>query len=67
MKFAVMSGDLVTNIIVADTLEIAETVTNSKCIEYTDEKPAGIDWTHNGETFINPNPVLIPEPTDSNI
>ena len=37
MKFAVISGNLVTDIIVADTLEIAEEVTNQTCIEYTDE------------------------------
>jgi hypothetical protein len=37
VKFAVISGNLVTDIIVADTLEIAEEVTNQTCIEYTDE------------------------------
>lgn len=62
MKFAVMSDNLVTNIIVADTLEIAETVTNSICIPYTDETPVGINWSYDGVNFINPNPLK--EPTN---
>ena len=37
-NFAVMSGNKVTNTIVADTKEIAEEVTYSICIEYTEEK-----------------------------
>jgi hypothetical protein len=56
MKFAVMSDNLVTNIIVADTLEIAEDVSGQTCILCTDENPAGINWTYNGTNFINPNP-----------
>jgi hypothetical protein len=56
MKFAVMSNNLVTNIIVADTLEIAEAVTNQNCIPYTDETPVGINWSYDGVNFINPNP-----------
>ena len=49
--FAVIDNNIVTNIIVADTKEIAETVTGSTCVEYTDENPAGIGWTYNGSTF----------------
>ena len=56
MKFAVMSNNLVANIIVADTLEIAEEVTGQTCIVYTDEAPVGINWTYDGVNFINPNP-----------
>jgi hypothetical protein len=50
--FAVMSGNSVSNVIVADTKEIAEQVTGSVCIEYTEENPAGIGWTHDGINFI---------------
>jgi len=52
--FAVLSGNLVVNVIVADTIEIAEAVTNATCIEYTSENPAGIGWTWDGTTFIPP-------------
>lgn len=58
--FAVLLGNSVTNIIVADTVEIAEAVTNATCIEYTDENPAGIGWIWDGTTFAQP----IVEPTD---
>ena len=58
MKFAVISGDAVTNIIVAETLEIAEAVTNSKCIEYTDERPAAIGYHYDSvrDAIICPPP-----------
>ena len=56
-NFAIISTDnIVTNVIVANTKEDATLVTNSKCIEYTDENPAGIGWTYDEEsnTFIPP-------------
>jgi len=59
--FAVIENDIVTNVIVADTKEVAETVTGLTCIEYTEENPAGIDWTYDGENFIAP---VIKEPTE---
>ena len=59
-NFAVMSGDKVTNTIVADTKEIAEEVTSSLCIEYTEENTAGIGWTFDGTNFIAP----VEEPTE---
>jgi hypothetical protein len=49
-NFAVLIDDVVSNIIVADSKEIAEEVTTRTCIEYTDENPAGIGWTYNPET-----------------
>lgn len=52
--FAVMNGDSVTNVIVADTKETAETVTGSTCIEYTNDNPAGIGWVYNGVSFVSP-------------
>jgi hypothetical protein len=54
--FAVLSGDLVANTIVADTLENAELATNSVCVEYTDDNPAGIGFTYNSKSgkFIRP-------------
>lgn len=52
--FAVIESNKVTNVIVADTKEIAETITGLTCVKYTDENPAGIGWTYNGSTFEQP-------------
>jgi hypothetical protein len=56
--FAVLSGSSVINIIVATTKKNAELATNSECAEYTDENPAGIGWSYDGEKFIAPIPVI---------
>lgn len=67
-NYAVISGNSVSNVIVADTKEIAEQVTGFVCIEYTDENPAGIGWTWDGNNFTNPKAVVeeitIEEPTE---
>ena len=55
--WAVLAGNSVVNIIVADTKEVAEAVTNATCIEYTNENPAGIGWTWDGKKFIAPTPA----------
>ena len=61
MKFAVMSGDIVTNIIVADSKEIAEQVTSQTCIEYTDENPAVIGLGYIDGVFEQPNIIITEE------
>lgn len=53
-NYAVINGNIVENIIVADTKEIAEEVTGKTCIEYTDENPAGIGWTYADGVFTAP-------------
>lgn len=57
--FAVLSENVVTNVIVADTKEIAEQVCGTVA-EYTLENPAGIGWTYDPETgtFTNPEAVI---------
>jgi hypothetical protein len=60
-NYAVLNNNTVTNVIVADTKEIAETVTGSTCVEYTNENPASIGWTYDGENFIAP---VVEEPTE---
>ena len=52
--FAEIKDGLVTNVIVADTKEIAELVTGLTCVEYTDSNPAGIGWTYDGSVFTPP-------------
>ena len=60
-NYAVIKDGIVNNVIVADTKEIAETVTGLTCIKYTDENPAGIGWTYDGAEFIAP---VTEEPND---
>lgn len=52
--FAEIQNGVVTNVIVADTKEIAELVTGLTCVEYTDSNPAGIGWTYDGAEFTAP-------------
>jgi hypothetical protein len=59
--FAVLDNNLVNNVIIADSKEIAEEVTNSTCVEYTAENPAGIGWTYDGSVFTAP---VVEEPTE---
>ena len=53
---AVMSGDIVENIIVVDDIAQSSQDLNRELIEYNNENPAGIGWTYNRETekFIAP-------------
>jgi hypothetical protein len=61
-NFAVIENNTVVNVIIADTLEIAELVTQKQCVEYTDKKPAGIGWTYENDKFIAPpQPPIIEE------
>ena len=53
-NFAEIKDGVVTNVIVADTKEIAEQVTGLTCVEYTEENPAGIGWTYDGANFVAP-------------
>ena len=66
-NFAVINGDIVENIIVADTKEIAESVTGKLCIEYADDNPAhiGFKWDQaNGfEQPIIEQPIVEETPT----
>jgi hypothetical protein len=54
-KFAVLNGEVVDNLIVADTKEVAEQITGSTCVE-ADDVPGiliGVTKYVNGE-FVNP-------------
>jgi hypothetical protein len=63
--FAVIEEEIVTNVIIADTKEIAEQVTGKTCVEYEDtsDQPS-IGWTHDGTKFIQP---VVEVPQDVNI
>ena len=64
MNYAVMSGNTVSNVIVADSKENAELVTNSTCVEYTEESPAGIGWSYDGSVFTAPVVEPVVEPVE---
>jgi hypothetical protein len=42
--FAVTNGSVITNTIIADSLEIAEELTGAVCFEFTPENSVGIGW-----------------------
>ena len=48
--YAMMSGNSVSNVIVADDKEATEAALNCTLIEYTPENPAGIGWSYDPET-----------------
>jgi hypothetical protein len=61
--YAVIEDGTVINVIVADSQEIAEDVTQNTCIEYTEENPLGIGWYwlagHNKYVPVSPFPSWI--------
>lgn len=54
--FAMMSGNSVSNIVMADDKEATEAALNCTLIEYTADNPAGIGYTYDEETgrFVAP-------------
>jgi|LakMenE18May11ns_1017448.scaffolds.fasta_scaffold8807742_1 hypothetical protein len=54
-NYAVIKDGIVTNVIVAESQEIAESVTGLTCIEYQLEPGApGIGWSYDGTDFSAP-------------
>jgi hypothetical protein len=49
-NYAMMSGNSVSNIIVADDKEATEAALNCTLIEITAENPGGIGWTYDSDT-----------------
>jgi hypothetical protein len=62
--YAMMSGNSVSNIIVADDKEATEKALNCVLIEYTTENPCGIGWTYDPDTGKFIAPLSEPEHTD---
>ena len=55
--FAMMSGNTVDNIIMADDKEATEAALRCTLIEFTPENPAGIGWSYDPETGVFTEPV----------
>jgi len=57
--YAVMGGNIVSNVIVADNPIDASNALGVELIEYTSDNPAGIGWTYDKETNTFTPPALI--------
>lgn len=62
--FAVMGGNTVSTVIVADNKEETEAALGVVLIEYTPENPAGIGWTYDESTGKFSTPI-VEEETDA--
>ena len=60
--FAMMSGNSVSNVIVADDKAATESALNCTLVEFTPENPAGIGWTFDPETGRFDAPVAVEGP-----
>lgn len=57
-KYAVISDNTIVNVILADSKEVAESVTQLECIEYDEENPVDIGyfWSEEYSKYISPAP-----------
>jgi hypothetical protein len=56
-NFAVASGNQISNLIVADSLETAEALTGLSCVEYTSENQIAIGARLIDGVWVNPTPI----------
>jgi hypothetical protein len=59
--FAVLSANTVVNVIIANSLEDAEMVTNTECVEYDPENPVVIGSTRVDGKWVDPKPATDPQ------
>jgi hypothetical protein len=52
--YIVLNNDKVENLIIAETLEIAEQLTQKSCVLHKDNQPVSIGWMYDGVNFIAP-------------
>lgn len=57
MNFAVIKNNIVTNVIIADSLEIAELVTGATCVK-SDVAAIGAAYDEETGLFITPDPIV---------
>lgn len=63
--FAIIEDQVVVNVIVAESLEIANEVTGDDCVEYTESNLAHIGLSYDGESFEQPFVEIADVPADS--
>lgn len=57
-QYAVVNGEIIDNLIVADNLQAAELITGQTCIEYNQEElRLTTSWKWDGNNFIDPDAV----------
>ena len=66
-NYAIKDGSVIVNVIVADTKEIAESVTSLEAIEVTEEQPIGIGWTLINDEWQIPESLLNVIPSEESI
>lgn len=59
-EYAVIQNNLVVNVIVADSKEIAESVTDLECVDIAEEIGVGIGWSFTDNVFTKPEQEIIP-------
>jgi hypothetical protein len=65
-KYAVINENVVVNLILADSVEIAEQVTGHTCIECTDLLNPNIGYLWDGDSFTVPEtPIVEDEPVET--
>jgi hypothetical protein len=52
--YIVLNNDKVENLIIAETLEIAEELTQRSCVLHKNNEPVAIGWTYDGTSFVPP-------------
>jgi hypothetical protein len=52
--YAVIKDKLVSNVIVAESLTVAQEITETTCVDISDEIGIGIGWGYDGKKFIEP-------------
>ena len=57
-NFAVINNNIVENLIVSESKEIAETVTKKTCIEYDENVSVNIGWKYENNNFIDTTPPI---------
>lgn len=58
-NYAVIENGVVTNIIIAESLEIAKETTGLECVEYSPERAVTIGIEYDGTDFIIPELVSV--------
>ena len=65
MNIAIIEDGIVTNIIVAESVELAEEITGKECVEYSDTDRPHIGFGWDGTTFEQPPTLEVEALVDS--
>lgn len=55
-NFAIVENDIVTNVIVCESLADAQSVVDKEIIPVMDENPIGINWSRINNVWVSPQP-----------